>query len=138
MALHLTAQPHPSMTAAARRHHGTAAHESFGRPARPGWEGSSPFSISRSQRARRASRSTTMHANAASTKNMTKMSRIAVRDRTKCMPSSAMSRPAAQPSTVERNIRRAVRVRMSTETTPNDGRHEPPAERVVAERNTDY
>ena len=57
-----------------------------------------------------------------------------MRDSTKCMPSSAISRPAVQPSTVERNIRRAVRIMIRIETARrHDGGHDPPAERVVAE-----
>jgi hypothetical protein len=55
---------------------------------------------------------------ASTTKNITKMSRIAVRDSTMCMPSSAMSRPTVAPSTVERNIRRATRVITMIEMTP--------------------
>jgi hypothetical protein len=46
------------------------------------------------------------------------MSSSAVRDITKCIPSNAISRPAAQPRVVEWNSRRARRVRMRTDTTP--------------------
>ena len=56
----------------------------------------------RTRRARRSSR---------------KMSSSAVRDSTRWNPSSAISRPAAQPSTVERNIRRAMRT-SSTDRVP--------------------
>ena len=50
---------------------------------------------------------------------MRKMSRIAVRESTNSIPSSAISRPAAQPSTVERNSRRAKRVMISTARMPH-------------------
>ena len=51
----------------------------------------------------------TMQPNAASTKNIRKMSRIPVRDRTNSRPSSDISSPATQPSRVDRVIRRAIR-----------------------------
>ena len=47
--------------------------------------------------------------NAASTKNIKKMSRIPVRDSTNSRPSSAISSPARQPSRVDRVSRRAIR-----------------------------
>ena len=57
-----------------------------------------------------------------------------MRDSTRWKPSSAISRPAVQPSTVERNIRRAIRVRISTESTPNTAGMKPPAERTLSSR----
>ena len=50
-----------------------------------------------------------MQPNAASTKNIKKMSRIPLRDSTNSSPSSDISSPARQPSSVERVIRRAIR-----------------------------
>ena len=47
--------------------------------------------------------------NAASTKNIRKMSRIPVRDSTNSRPSSDISSPAMQPSSVDLVIRRAIR-----------------------------
>ena len=47
--------------------------------------------------------------NAASTKNIKKMSRIPVRDSTNSRPSSDISSPATQPSRVDRVSRRAIR-----------------------------
>ena len=41
-----------------------------------------------------------------------------MRDSTKCMPSSAISSPAAQPRTVERNIRRAIRMMIRIDRMP--------------------
>jgi hypothetical protein len=46
------------------------------------------------------------------------MSSSADRDSTKCRPSSAINRPAAQPSTVDRNSRRAMRTSSRIETMP--------------------
>ena len=118
-ALHFTPSAAPSRTAANSRHHGTLPGQlNAGRPARPGRLGSNPSSIARNQRRRRASRSSTRAPNAARMKNIRKMSSSAVRDSTKCMPSNAISRPAAQPSTVDPNIRRAMRVISSTEMMP--------------------
>jgi hypothetical protein len=59
----------------------------------------------------------TSRPNAASTQNMTKMSRIAVRLSTNSSPSRASRRPATQPSRVERVIRRAIRavIRMASD-----------------------
>ncbi len=51
----------------------------------------------------------TMQPNAASTKNIRKMSRIPVRDSTNSRPSSAISSPATQPSSVDLVMRRAIR-----------------------------
>ena len=51
----------------------------------------------------------TMQPNAASTKNIRKMSRIPVLDSTNSRPSSAISSPATQPSRVDLVIRRAIR-----------------------------
>ena len=116
--LHLTAQPAPSITPQASRHHGIPARENRGRPARPLRVGSSPFSIAVSQRLRRWSRSSSRQPKAARAKNSTKMSRIAVRDSTSSKPSNAISSPAVQPSTVERNIRRPIRATMSTASVP--------------------
>ena len=59
--------------------------------------------------ARETSRSIRMQPNAASTKNIRKMSRIPLRDSTNSSPSSDISSPATQPSSVERVIRRAIR-----------------------------
>ena len=56
-----------------------------------------------------ASRSSTSMPKAASTQNITKMSRIAVRLSTSSRPSSDISKPATQPSSVERVIRRVIR-----------------------------
>ncbi len=56
--------------------------------------------------------------NAASTQNMTKMSRIAVRDSTSSRPSSAISSPATQPSRVERVIRRTIRASSRIDSVP--------------------
>jgi hypothetical protein len=56
--------------------------------------------------------------NAARTKNITKMSSSAMRDSTRWNPSSAISRPAAQPSTVEWNMRRATRTMIRMERVP--------------------
>ncbi len=67
-ALHFTAQAQPISTPAASRHHGQVRQPVGGRPARPGWLGSSPSSRARAQRRRRASRSSTSAPNAASTK----------------------------------------------------------------------
>ena len=50
-----------------------------------------------------------MQPNAASTKNIRKTSRIPVRDSTNSSPSSDISRPAMQPSSVDLVIRRAMR-----------------------------
>ncbi len=65
-----------------------------------------------------SSRSTTMQPNAATTQNSRKMSSIAIRLCTKCRPSNAMMPPAMQPSSVERNIRRAMRQSSSTDSAP--------------------
>ena len=51
----------------------------------------------------------TTQPNAASTKNIRKMSRIPVRDSTNSSPSSDISSPAMQPSSVDLVIRRAIR-----------------------------
>ena len=47
-ALHFTPQAQPSSTPAASRHHGQVRQPVGGRPARPGWLGSSPSSSARS------------------------------------------------------------------------------------------
>ncbi len=70
------------------------------------------------RRARVRSRSMTMRPNAASTQNMTKMSRIAVRDSTSSRPSRAISSPATQPSRVERVIRRTIRASIRIDKVP--------------------
>ena len=111
-ALHLTDIAQPIITSPASRHHGTP-NRGRSYPA-----GSNPSSSARSHCRRRRSRSSTRQANAASTKNMRKMSSSAERDSTKCIPSSAMSSPAAAPRTVEPNIRRASRTSSSTDTVP--------------------
>ena len=59
--------------------------------------------------ARDWSRSMTMQPNAASTKNIRKMSRMPVLDSTNSRPSRDISSPARQPSRVDRVIRRAMR-----------------------------
>ena len=46
------------------------------------------------------------------------MSSSAVRESTRWKPSSASSSPAAQPSVVERNIRRPIRTSSSTDSVP--------------------
>ena len=51
-----------------------------------------------------------------------------MRESTRWKPSSAMSRPATQPSMVERNIRRAIRVMIRTRDHADDRAHEAPAE----------
>ena len=50
-----------------------------------------------------------MQPNAASTKNIKKMSRMPLRDSTNSSPSRDIRIPATQPSSVERVIRRAIR-----------------------------
>ena len=60
----------------------------------------------------------TISPNAASTQNITKMSRIAVRDKTSSSPSRASSRPATQPSSVERVSLRAIRAVIKTASDP--------------------
>ena len=72
--------------------------------------------------------------NAASTQNMTKMSRIAVLLSTNSRPSSAISKPATQPSSVERVIRRVTPGDHQDRQRPDDRRGEPPAERGQAEQ----
>ena len=60
----------------------------------------------------------TTRPNAASTQNITKMSRIAVRDSTSSRPSKAISSPATQPSSVERVIRRTIRASSRIDSDP--------------------
>src|SRR5258708_34890415 len=60
-----------------------------------------------------------MQPNAASTKNIRKMSRIPVLDSTNSSPSSDISSPATQPSSVERVIRRAIRQISKMASEPN-------------------
>ncbi len=74
-------------------------------------------SIAAASRARVTSRSTTRQPNAARTQNIRKMSSRAVRLITNSSPSSAISRPAMQPSRVDRVIRRVIRAssRMASE-----------------------
>jgi hypothetical protein len=59
--------------------------------------------------ARATSRSIRTQPNAASTKNIKKMSRIPVRDSTNSRPSRDISSPAMQPSSVDLVSRRAIR-----------------------------
>ncbi len=56
--------------------------------------------------------------NAASTQNITRMSRIAVLLSTNSRPSSAISRPARQPSSVERVIRRVILATIRIDSVP--------------------
>ena len=70
----------------------------------PGWRATSSAS-----RARETSRSIRTQPNAASTKNIRKISRIPVLDSTNSSPSRDISSPATQPSSVDLVIRRAMR-----------------------------
>ena len=56
--------------------------------------------------------------NAASTQNITKMSRSAVRDSTSSRPSSAISSPAMQPMSVDPVIRRTIRASIRIDAEP--------------------
>ncbi len=100
MASHLQAQARPRNTPASTR--------------RQRMPGGRPAAIA----APALSRSTTSMPKAASTQNMTKMSRIAVRDSTSSSPSRAISSPATQPSRVERVIRLAIRAVIRIDTVP--------------------
>ena len=100
-ASHLTATARPRKIPAATRHRRIPSPG----PARP----PSPRATRSASAAREISRSITTQPNAASTKNIKKMSRIPVRDSTNSSPSSAISSPATQPSRVDRVIRRAIR-----------------------------
>ena len=101
---HLVAQAAPRKTPASTRRHRTPR---CGPP--PASSLGAACSASAASLAREASRSSTSMPNAASTQNITKMSRIAVLLSTNSSPSSAISRPATQPSSVERVIRRVIR-----------------------------
>ena len=68
--------------------------------------------------ARRLSRSTTRQPKPASTKTARKMSSSAKRLCTIDSPSTASSNPATQPSSVDRVIRRTIRMSSSTQTVP--------------------
>ncbi len=97
----LTAQARPMSKPASTRH--------FLMPS-PGPASSPGRSTTASaSRDRDTSRSISIAPNAASTKNIKKMSRMPVRLSTNSMPSSDSSRPAMQPSSVERVSRRAIR-----------------------------
>ena len=75
------------------------------------------------------SRSTRSAANPQSAKNMTMMSRIAVRDMTKCDPSNARRNAATHPSAVEPNRRRPTRPTMRIDSVPSratENRHPHP------------
>ena len=122
--VHLTAQAAPNRTPASKRH---------GRGPRLGTplDRSAPSAISIASRARILSRSTTSAPKPATTKNCRKMSSSAVRESTTDRPSRASSRPAIAPKRFERNIRRAVRVRMTTREGAGERRRDPPADRSV-------
>ena len=100
-ASHLTATARPRQIPAATRHRRIPSRGPAGPPSRRATPSASM--------ARETSRSTTTQPNAASTKNIKKMSRIPVRDSTNSSPSSDISSPARQPSRVDRVIRRAIR-----------------------------
>ena len=100
-AFHLVPTARPRNTPAASCH---LRRPRRGPPGRPGWRAASSAS-----RARETSRSIRMQPNAASTKNIKKMSRIPLRDSTNSSPSSDISSPAMQPSRVDLVIRRAIR-----------------------------
>ena len=100
-AFHLVPTARPRNTPAASCH---LRRPSRGPPGRPG-----PRATSSASRARETSRSIRMQPNAASTKNIKKMSRIPVLDSTNSSPSSDISSPAMQPSRVDLVIRRAIR-----------------------------
>ena len=85
--------------------------------------GSAPTRAARISRLR--SRSMSSAANPHSAKNDTKMSRMPVRDITKCDPSKASRKAATQPSAVEPNIRRATRPRMRMDSVPTTAVPEP-------------
>ena len=110
-AFHLVATARPRKIPAATRHRRMP---SLG----PSWPPSRRATPSAS-RARETSRSTRTQPNAASTKNIRKMSRIPVRDSTNSSPSSDISSPAMQPSSVDRVIRRAIRQISKIASDPN-------------------
>ena len=120
MPFHLVAHAAPMHRPAATRSHRIP---SFG-PARSCGPGPAAASVSL---ATSRSRSMTSSPKAASTQNITKMSRIAVRLSTSSRPSSASSSPATQPSIVDRVIRRVMRasIRMARVPTTADENRQP-------------
>ena len=110
-ASHLVPTARPSKIPAATRHRRIPSRG----PARPPCpRATPPASICREM-----SRSMTTAPNAASTKNIKKISRIPVRDSTNSSPSSAISSPATQPSSVDRVSRRAIRQISKIASDPN-------------------
>ncbi len=99
--LHLDATAQPRHTPASTRS------QRIPRLGPPSPAAASPAAAAAS-RALVRSRSITSSPKAASTQNITKMSRIAVRLSTNSRPSSAISSPATQPSRVDRVIRRTI------------------------------
>ena len=108
---HLVAVHSPRHRPAATRHH---------RIPRPGPKVSrlAPPATRSASRARATSRSISRHPNPASAQNITKMSSRPVRLCTKWWPSTASSRPAVAPSSVEPNSRRAIRASMRIDSVP--------------------
>ena len=129
-AFHLVPTARPRNTPAASCH---LRRPSRGPPGRPGWRATSSAS-----RARETSRSIRMQPNAASTKNIRKMSRIPVLDSTNSSPSSDISSPAMQPSRVDLVIRRAIRQISRIGQRAEHRAGEPPAERVQPEQPLPY
>src|SRR5258708_35516083 len=110
---HLVAHAKPRKSPASTRRH---LIPSLGPP--PASSPGSALLAYSARRARDASRSSTSMPNAASTQNITRLSRIAVLLSTNSRPSSAISRPARQPSSVERVIRRVILATIRTHSVP--------------------
>ncbi len=107
---HLTAHAAPRQIPAASRH---GRHPRRGPSAVTGERSYQATSFSRAR-----SRSATRQASPASTQNIRKMSSRAVRDSTRCRPSSASSSPPRQPRSVERVILRATLARTRMDSVP--------------------
>ena len=103
---HLVPRSRPRQTAPASRH---GRQPSGGAVTSSGSGVGGKLSRQSTSRVRILSRSTRKQPKAASVQNITKMSSSAVRLITNSRPSAARSRPARQPMSVERNMRRAMR-----------------------------
>ena len=108
---HFTAMPSPSSTPVASRHQRTPIRGPSGEsPTRPS-------ATTRAMRARTSSRSQTSVANAATTNSAEKTSSMPMRPWTCDSPSQISSTPAIAPSSVERVMRRPIRMMSTTHST---------------------
>ena len=133
---HLVLVHRPSDRPATQRHGRQPSHGPM--PAGHEPRGSAPTFSARISRLR--SRSTSSAAKPHSAQNDTMMSRMPVRDITKCEPSNASRKAATQPSAVDPNIRRATRPTMRIDSVPTSATEnrqpqpEPGAEQPLAGR----